>query len=262
MTVAENLLLARATCPRSSTGRRARAELARLPGDRALPADARRHAADLAAGEKQKLEILKQLYLKPRLLILDEPTSVLTPQEADEVLGPMRRPCAGRAADGADDHAQVPRGDRLLPTTSPCCAAAGARARRAWPTPRRGELAGWMMGAAPRPSLHQRRRHAGPWHAAQQRGGLPRCWRARAAVSAAQGRAALASAQGGRSRPLGRRRLTLNVMPGEIVGVAGVSGNGQRELVEALTGQRCRSPAARSRVDGQPYRATRAEPRA
>jgi energy-coupling factor transporter ATP-binding protein EcfA2 len=39
---------------------------------------------------KQKLELLKQLYLKPRLLILDEPTSVLTPQEADEVLGHVR----------------------------------------------------------------------------------------------------------------------------------------------------------------------------
>jgi general nucleoside transport system ATP-binding protein len=45
----------------------------------------------LAAGEKQKLEILKQLYLKNRFLILDEPTSVLTPGEADEVLGLLRR---------------------------------------------------------------------------------------------------------------------------------------------------------------------------
>ena len=41
----------------------------------------------LAAGEKQKLEILKQLYLKSSIIILDEPTSVLTPAEADEVLG-------------------------------------------------------------------------------------------------------------------------------------------------------------------------------
>ncbi|KEZ68431.1 ABC transporter ATP-binding protein, partial [Pseudomonas syringae pv. syringae FF5] len=40
--------------------------------------------------EKQKLEILKQLYLERRLVILDEPTSVLTPQEADEVLGLMQ----------------------------------------------------------------------------------------------------------------------------------------------------------------------------
>ena len=53
-----------------------------------LPLDA--PVAGLAAGEKQKLEILKQLYLQQRFLILDEPTSVLTPQEADEVLGLMR----------------------------------------------------------------------------------------------------------------------------------------------------------------------------
>ena len=46
--------------------------------------------ADLAAGEKQKLEILKALYAKRRFLVLDEPTSVLTPQEADEVLGHVR----------------------------------------------------------------------------------------------------------------------------------------------------------------------------
>jgi ABC-type uncharacterized transport system ATPase subunit len=46
--------------------------------------------ASLAAGEKQKLEILKQLYLDQRFLILDEPTSVLTPGEADEVLGLLR----------------------------------------------------------------------------------------------------------------------------------------------------------------------------
>src|SRR5690349_20837056 len=44
----------------------------------------------LAAGEKQKVEILKQLYLQRRFMILDEPTSVLTPQEADEVLGLLK----------------------------------------------------------------------------------------------------------------------------------------------------------------------------
>ena len=44
----------------------------------------------ISAGEKQKCEILKQLYLERRFLILDEPTSVLTPGEADEVLGMLR----------------------------------------------------------------------------------------------------------------------------------------------------------------------------
>ena len=48
-------------------------------------------ATALAAGEKQKLEILKQLYLGVRVLILDEPTSVLTPQESDEVLSHARK---------------------------------------------------------------------------------------------------------------------------------------------------------------------------
>ena len=46
--------------------------------------------SDISAGERQKCEILKQLYLKRRFLILDEPTSVLTPAEADEVLGMLR----------------------------------------------------------------------------------------------------------------------------------------------------------------------------
>ena len=53
-----------------------------------LPLDA--PVRSLAAGEKQKLEILKQLYLHSRVVILDEPTSVLTPAEADEVLGLLR----------------------------------------------------------------------------------------------------------------------------------------------------------------------------
>ena len=53
-----------------------------------LPLD--RMVAGLSAGEKQKLEILKQLYTKRRFLILDEPTSVLTPLEADEVLGRLK----------------------------------------------------------------------------------------------------------------------------------------------------------------------------
>ncbi|TGR94776.1 ABC transporter ATP-binding protein, partial [Mesorhizobium sp. M2E.F.Ca.ET.209.01.1.1] len=53
-----------------------------------LPLDVK--VAELAAGEKQKLEIIKQLYLGRCFLVLDEPTSVLTPGEAQEVLGLVR----------------------------------------------------------------------------------------------------------------------------------------------------------------------------
>ena len=70
---------------------RERARAARIPGRRRRSSStSTRRRPRLAAGEKQKLELLKQLYLKPRLLILDEPTSVLTPQEADEVLAFVR----------------------------------------------------------------------------------------------------------------------------------------------------------------------------
>ena len=66
--------------------------------DHAVPrAAGRAGRAQLAAGEKQKLEILKQLYLRRRFVILDEPTSVLTPREADEVLGMLHADDAAAA---------------------------------------------------------------------------------------------------------------------------------------------------------------------
>ena len=79
-----------ATRRSSSTGTETRARLVefleRMPFR--VPLDAR--VSTLAAGERQKLEILKQLFWASRFLILDEPTSILTPGEADEILGLMR----------------------------------------------------------------------------------------------------------------------------------------------------------------------------
>ncbi len=90
MTVAENLVLARDDVPAVVNWAREKQELeaflARMPFK--VPLNAR--VSDISAGERQKCEILKQLYLKRRFLILDEPTSVLTPGEADEVLGMLR----------------------------------------------------------------------------------------------------------------------------------------------------------------------------
>src|SRR3989344_3730696 len=90
MTVAENLLLAKGQLPAVIPWKQVRAELEAFMSTTPFQLDLDARPVDLSAGEKQKLEILKQLYLQPRLLILDEPTSVLTPQEADEVLGALR----------------------------------------------------------------------------------------------------------------------------------------------------------------------------
>lgn len=90
MTVAENLLLARGKLPAVIDWKAVRAELTAFLATTPFRLDLDATPQDLSAGQKQKLEILKQLLLKPRLLILDEPTSVLTPQEADEVLGLLR----------------------------------------------------------------------------------------------------------------------------------------------------------------------------
>ena len=90
LTGAENLVISRADTPAVIDWRRERKGLAdfmdRMPFR--VPLDV--PVAALAAGEKQKLEILKLLYLDQRFLILDEPTSVLTPDEADEMLGLLR----------------------------------------------------------------------------------------------------------------------------------------------------------------------------
>src|SRR5579871_6789336 len=90
MTVAENLVLARDDVPVVVDWTKEKQQLemflSRMPFRVSL--DAR--VSDISAGERQKCEILKQIYLKRRFLILDEPTSVLTPGEADEVLGMLR----------------------------------------------------------------------------------------------------------------------------------------------------------------------------
>lgn len=252
MTVAENLLLAGGQTPAIIDWREKRAELEAFlqttPFRLAL--DAR--PLDMAAGEKQKLELLKQLYLRPRLLILDEPTSVLTPQEADEVLGHVR----AFARSGlctvliithkfrevmayADDVTVLRRGKAVHH-----CAVAATDP---------GLLAQAMVGdaAAARPESQNSEEKVPP--------ALGR--RAQAATDSIAMQASFEvrglQVMGDRGT-LAVRDLSLTVAAGEILGVAGVSGNGQRELVEALVGQRERAAGVVT-VQGQPYAARRKE---
>ncbi len=113
MTVAENLVLSRQKHPFIFDWAAERAEIAKFMAKMPFRLDPSKPVHTLAAGEKQKLEILKQLYLGSSIVILDEPTSVLTPSEADEVLGLLR----GMVKEGRLTvlmiSAQVPRGDAV-----------------------------------------------------------------------------------------------------------------------------------------------------
>jgi simple sugar transport system ATP-binding protein len=248
MTVAENLLIAKGALPSFIDWKRVRAELADFMASAPFSLDLDATPAQLSAGQKQKLEILKQLYLKPRLLILDEPTSVLTPQEADEVLGALRkRAHAGdctvvmithkfREVTAFADDVTVLRRGRLV---------ASAVVADTQPS----ELAAQMVGASGADSSGARDEVAGLT--------LPRAAMAGQPVRlAVQG----LTVRGDRGE-VAVAGLSLAVHGGEIVGIAGVSGNGQRELMEALSGQR-RREAGTVTVDGQPFDATRTQYRA
>jgi len=90
MTVLENLVISKAKLSPIINWREEENQLTQFMEKMPFKISLATRVSSLAAGEKQKVEILKQLFLQNRILILDEPTSVLTPQEADEVLGHLR----------------------------------------------------------------------------------------------------------------------------------------------------------------------------
>ena len=90
LTAAENLVMSRADAPGVINWRSEKRALETFMDRMPFRVRLDSQVADLSAGEKQKLEILKLLYLDQRFLILDEPTSVMTPGEADEVLTLLR----------------------------------------------------------------------------------------------------------------------------------------------------------------------------
>jgi general nucleoside transport system ATP-binding protein len=240
MTVAENLVMARATLPFLVDWKKEGADLATFMRRVPFALDLAAPVRSLSAGEKQKVEIVKQLYLDSRIIILDEPTSVLTPAEAEEVLGLVRR--LTREAElsvliithkfrevmaFADEVTVLRRGrvggkgavENLDPAT----------------------MAEMMMGerAAAEPQAER---------PAPARIGPPRL---RVDDLQALDDLGLPAVRG----------ASFDVRQGEIVGLAGIAGNGQEELVEVLAGQRPRQ-GGRIVVHGLDYDGTREEIRA
>jgi general nucleoside transport system ATP-binding protein len=238
MTALENLVVADPALPAVVRWDEARARLEAFQRTMPFRIALDRPVAALAAGEKQKLEIAKQLFLGRRLLILDEPTSVLTPDEADQVLGALR------------DLTQAQRLTVVLITHK-------FREVQAF--------------AAEVTVLRGGRRAGGGDLAGLTREDLVRMMIGTAAVPAPAARATMAPATAPALElreivalndhgVVAVRDVSLAVKPGEIVGIAGVSGNGQRELVEVLAGQRQRQSGG-VRVAGAPYSPRRADMR-
>jgi general nucleoside transport system ATP-binding protein len=215
LTVAENLMLGQPS-PRAPLleDRRAVAvritELARRHG---VAVDPHARVDSLSVGQQQRVEILKALYRGAEILILDEPTSVLTPQEADELLAVLR----GLAADGRSivfishkldealrvaDRIAVLRSGRLVATAPASSTDSRTLGRLMVGRDLKGVVVAHSAGRRePRLTLR--------------------------GVEALDDRGVLAL-----------RSIDLVVHAGEIVGIAGVDGNGQRELEEVIAGLR------------------------
>jgi general nucleoside transport system ATP-binding protein len=257
MTVAENLLLAADRVPHLIDWKVKRAELTAFLATTPFSLNLEACPSELAAGEKQKLELLKQLYLKPRLLILDEPTSVLTPQEADEVLGHVREFARSgqctviiithkfREVMAYADHVTVLRRGKVVHhcAVSDTTPALLAQAMMGEVSEQNGSLAS-VKHAQKTISLIAIESNQPVYPSATK-----------APVLQVDALTAL-----GDRGTLALHGVSFALQPGEILGVAGVSGNGQRELVEALVGQRVRL-SGKVQVMGQSYTATRAQNR-
>ncbi len=190
-----------------------------------LAGDPRAKIWQLSVGEQQRVEILKALYREARVLILDEPTAVLTPQEAEALFETLR-------AMAAEDRAVIFISHKLHEVTAVADRVTVLRGGRSVATVRtadvtRRELAALMVGRDV--ELGRRREPA-------EIGGV---------VLEARG----LTARGDRGVDA-LRDVSLTGRAGEVVGIAGVAGNGPRELAEVLTGLR-RHTAGTVEVDGR-----------
>jgi simple sugar transport system ATP-binding protein len=213
LTVAQNVALGQPSSRAPLLDlKRVAARIAELAREYGLKVDPQAYVWQLSVGEQQRVEIMKTLYRGARLIILDEPTAVLTPQEVDDLFTTLRR----MAREGhslvfishklqevmaISDRVTVLRDGRVV----------GTHATR---DVTRSELVKMMVGRE-LSDLQPRPREPGP------------------VLLSVEGLRAM-----GDRGTEALRGVDLQIHAGEIVGLAGVSGNGQRELAECLSGMR------------------------
>ncbi|WP_137152867.1 ABC transporter ATP-binding protein [Devosia sp. FKR38] len=190
--------------------------------------DPHRTVATLSVGERQRIEIVRALLLEPKLLIMDEPTSVLTPQEVEQLFDVLRR----LAAQGCSilyishklheikalcDTATILRGGRLVDTCDPKQETSRSMAEK-------------MIGAGLKDIVRPEGRSMGEPKLVVSR---------------------LSTAKTGHfDVPV--NKVSFTVRAGEIFGIAGVAGNGQNALLDALSGEIRSDDAESITIDGFP----------
>jgi general nucleoside transport system ATP-binding protein len=214
-TVAENIILGRETCsiPGVLDLKKAERDVEALSVKYGLSVDPRAVIRDITVGMQQRVEILKTLYRGADILILDEPTAVLTPQEIEDLIKIIRNLTAEgktviiithklKEIKAAADYCTIIRRGKRIDTVR----VDGVSEH---------ELAAMMVGREVNFSVNKEKQACGDC-VLQIENLVVRDNRGLPAV----------------------KGLSLNVNRGEILGLAGVDGNGQRELVEAITGLR------------------------
>jgi simple sugar transport system ATP-binding protein len=206
LTVAENVWLG---VDRGWSRGELRDRLVAIARDHELAVPLDRPVQELSVGERQRVEIVRALLTAPRLLILDEPTSVLTPQAVDRLFETLRRIAAAGCSILYISH----KLDEVRALCSRCTVLRGGRVTGVVDprTETTAQLAERMLGAAP-PSAAARLGPGGP--------------------VVLEVRGLRLAGRSGDHAP-----IDLAVRGGELLGIAGISGNGQAPLLAALSGE-------------------------
>lgn len=213
LTVAENIALGLPAATRLAELERRIADTARQYG---LDLEPQRHVHTLSVGERQRVEIVRALLGSPQLLILDEPTSVLTPQAVDTLFVTLRK----LAAEGCSILYISHKLDEIRALCHTCTVMRAGQVTGVC-DPRNetdASLSRLMIGAEP-PAITRQARTPGKTMLAVRGLSLEKAHPFATAL----------------------RDINFDISAGEVLGVAGVSGNGQQELLAVLSGEDTRA---------------------